>query len=144
MRLGLAEIFEKVSKISSKKEKIEFLQKNDSRALQDLIQYALHPLIKWDLPEGAPPYKPCQFVDQHGMLYSELRRLRLFVNSNGSNLNPTKLQSLFIEILECVEPKDAELLLLVKEKKLPKGVTLNLIEEVWPGLIPDVKVQEVS
>jgi hypothetical protein len=143
MKLGLGEILAKASRMKTQKEKVEYLQKNDSRPLQDIIQYALHPAITWDLPEGTPPYTPTAFLDQENMLYSEVRKLKLFVNGNGNNLTKHKLQNLFIQILESVAPKDAELLCMVKERKLPKGIPLSLIEEVWPGLIPNEADQKI-
>jgi len=145
MKLGLSEILESASQQKTIKERVAILQKHDCRPLQDLIQYALHPAIKWDLPEGSPPYSPCKYLDQEGMFYKEMRRLYLFVNDNGSRLKKTRLESLFVEILESIAPKDAELLLLVKERKLPKGLTLSVIEEAFPGLIPneqDTKVPQ--
>jgi hypothetical protein len=69
MKLGLGEILTKAAKMKTKEEKIEYLRKNDSRPLQDIIQYALHPDIKWDLPEGTPPYTPTPYLDQETMLY---------------------------------------------------------------------------
>jgi hypothetical protein len=144
MKLGIGEILSKATKMKSKEEKVEYLRKNDCRSLQDIIQYALHPAIKWDLPEGTPPYTPTAFFDQENMLYRELRKLSLFVNGNGKNLPPAKLENLFIQILESVAPEDAKLLCLVKEGKLPKGITPSLIEEVWPGLIPNETDQKVS
>jgi hypothetical protein len=143
MKLGLGEILAKASRMKTQKEKVEYLTKNDSRPLQDIIQYALHPAITWDLPEGTPPYTPTAFLDQENMLYSEARKLKLFVNGNGNNLTTHKLQNLFIQILESVAPKDAELLCMVKERKLPKGIPLSLIEEVWPGLIPNEADQKI-
>jgi hypothetical protein len=143
MKLGLGEILEKASQQKTRKDRAAVLQQHNSKALQDLIQYALHPAIVWDLPEGNPPYKPCPYLDQEGMLFKELRRLYLFVNNNGDRLKRTKLENLFIEILESIAPKDAELLLLVKERKLPKGLTPSVIEEAFPGLIPYEQDQEV-
>jgi hypothetical protein len=144
MKLGLGEILGKAAKMKTKEEKIAYLQKNDSRALQDIIQYALHPAITWDLPEGKPPYTPTPYLDQESMLYAEMRKLKLFVNGNGNNLPRTKFENLFIQLLESVAPKDAELLCMVKERKLPKGITPSLIEEIWPGLIPNEAEQKVS
>ena len=43
---------------------------------------------------------------------------------------------MFIEMLEAVHPKDAEILLCMKDKKqLVKGLTKKLIQEVFPNLI---------
>lgn len=144
MKLGLGEILGRAAKMKTQKEKVEYLKKNDSRPLQDIIQYALHPAIKWDLPEGTPPYTPTPYLDQETMLLAEMKRMALFVNGNGNNLSRVKLQNLFIQLLESVAPKDAELLCLVKERKLPKGITPSLIEDVWPGLIPNEADQKVS
>ena len=144
MKLGLGEILDNAGKLKSKNEKIEYLRKNDSRALQDILQYALHPGITWDLPEGRPPFTPTPHLDQENRLPQEMRRLYLFVNGNGNRLKPAKVETLFVQILESISPKDAELLLLAKERKLPKGITAALIDEVWPGLIPSDEDQKVS
>lgn len=144
MRLGLGEILESASKQKTRKDRVEFLLKHDSRALRDLIQYALHPAITWDLPEGNPPYKPCEFLDQEGMLYQAMKKMYLFCNGKGEHLPKLRLESLFVQILESLAPKDAELLLLVKERKLPKGLTPSVIEAAWPGLIPSEADQKVS
>jgi hypothetical protein len=144
MKLGLGEILENAGKLKTRKERSEYLRKNDSRALQDLIQYALHPLITWDLPPGKPPYKACDFLDQEDRLFQEMRRFYLFVNGNGKNLHPAKLEMIFIQILESIAPKDAKLVLLVKDRKLPKGITPSVIEDTWPGLIPNEADQKVS
>jgi hypothetical protein len=70
------------------------------------------------------------------MLYTEARRLYLFLKGGNPNLTPFRREMLFINLLETVHPNDAKLLLTVKEKKLPyKGLTLNLIKEAYPGLI---------
>ncbi len=143
MKLGLSEILFKASQIKGAKERKEYLLQNDSKSLQDIIQYALHPDIKWDLPPGNPPYQPTTFLDQENMLYSEIRKFHIFVNGNGSRLTPVRLENLFIQVLESVHPKDAELVLLVKDRKLPKGLTPSVIEDIWPGLIPNVD-QKVS
>ena len=136
MRLGIAEILKKVSESKTKEEKLEIFRKNDSSAIRTILKFALDPNIKWALPEGNPPYKPCPYLDQHSMLYQEARRLYLFVEGGNDNLKPIKRESLFITLLESVDPEDAKVLLAAKDKKLPyKGITVNLINEAYPGLI---------
>jgi hypothetical protein len=47
-------------------------------------------------------------------------------------------------MLESVHPKDALILLAMKEKKLPyKGLTKSVIAKAFPGLVEDEEVQEV-
>ncbi len=136
MRLSIAEILKKVSESKTKEEKLEIFRKHDSSAIRTILKFALDPNIKWALPEGDPPYKPCQFLDQHSMLYQEARRLYLFIEGGNDNLKPIKRESLFITLLESIDPEDAKVLLAAKNKKLPhKGITVNLINEAYPGLI---------
>ena len=136
MRLGIAEILEKVSNEPKKEVKIEMLRKHDSSAIRTVLKYALDPEIKWALPEGDPPYKPCQFLDQENMLYSEARRLYLFIEGGNPNLTSIKRENLFIQLLESITPADAKLICAAKDKKIPyKGLTVKLINEAYPGLI---------
>lgn len=136
MKLGIAEILDKVSKANTKEEKIDLLRKNDSSAIRTVLKYALDPAIKWALPKGDPPYKVCQYLDQENMLYSEARRLYLFIEGGNPNLNKVKRETLFINLLESIAPADAKLLCSAKEKKIPyKGITVKLINEAYPGLI---------
>jgi len=144
MRIGIAELLEKVSKVEKKEEKIELLRKNDSSAIRTVLKYALDPTIKWALPSGEPPYKVCPYLDQENMLYSEARRLYLFIEGGNTNLNKLKREALFIGLLESLAPADAKLLCSAKDKKLPyKGINVKLVNEAYPGLIHEqVKTSE--
>jgi hypothetical protein len=72
------------------------------------------------------------------MLYTEARRLYLFLKGGNPNLTSFRRETLYITLLETVHPDDAKLLLAIKEKKLPyKGLTLNFIKEALPGLIDE-------
>jgi hypothetical protein len=136
MRLGIAEVLNKVSEQKTKEKKIEVFRKNDSSALRTVLKYALDPAVKWALPPGTPPYKPAPYLDQQSMLYSEARRLYLFIEGGNPGLTPFKRESLFIGLIESIDPEDAKLLLAAKDKKLPvKGVTVAIVNEAFPGLI---------
>ena len=136
MRLGIAEVLKMVSEQKTKEEKINVFRKNDSSALRTVLKYALDPAVKWALPPGAPPYKPAPYLDQQSMLYSEARRLYLFIEGGNSNLTPLKRETLFIGLLESIDPEDAKVLLSAKDKKLPvKGITAAIVNEAFPGLI---------
>lgn len=137
MRKSIAEILEEASKLSNK-EKIEFLQKNNSTTLLTILRYTFDPNIKWLLPKGKPPYKPSPYLDNEGMLFQEVRRLYLFVEGGNPNLTQFKRESLFINLLESIAPKDAELLCHVKDGSLPyKGINKALVQKAFPGLIND-------
>jgi hypothetical protein len=145
MRLAIYEILQNASKLTKKEEKIQYLRNNYNPVLGNILKYTFDNQFIWDLPPGDPPYKPCEYPDSHGMLYTEARKLYLFLRGGNPNLTPFKRETLFINLLETVHPEDAKLLLSVKDKKLPyKGLTLNLIKEAYPGLIDEQeRVQEV-
>jgi hypothetical protein len=136
MRLAISEILENASKLTKKQDKIDYLRNNYNPVLGQILKYTFEEQYIWELPPGEPPYKPSEYPDTHGMLYSESRRLYLFLRGGNNNLSPFKREMLFINFLESIHPNDAKLILSVKEKKLPyKGLTLNLIKEAYPGLI---------
>jgi hypothetical protein len=88
------------------------------------------------LPEGAPPYKPCEVLDTEGRLYQEARTLPLYLYGNRPDLKQHQRENLFIGLLESLHPKDASLLIAVKDKKV-KGLNIATINEAFPGLIPN-------
>jgi hypothetical protein len=143
MPTAIYEILEETSKKKSEKEKIEYLQTHaDNNVLKTVLAGAYYPGIKWNLPPGSPPYKLCDPVNAESFLYGEARRLYIFCEG-GPEMSNVKRESLFIELLESIHPKDAEVILAMKDKKLPyKGVTPTLINKAFPGLI-DEEVQEV-
>jgi hypothetical protein len=70
------------------------------------------------------------------MLYSETRRLYIFIEGGNPNIPRVKREALFIAMLESLAPADAKLICAAKDKKLPyKGLTVKLINEAFPGLI---------
>lgn len=144
MQKAIFEILEEASKLKSEKDKIEYLrQHEDNNALMTILAGAYYDGVKWNLPPGEPPYKPCDPINAETFLYGEVRRLYLFCEG-GAALSNLRRESLFVEMLESVHPKDALILLAMKEKKLPyKGLTKSLISKAFPGLIENEEVQEV-
>lgn len=136
MQIGVAEFLEKVGKLRKTQQKVEALRANDSLVLRTILQGAFDPKVEWLLPPGTPPYKPNELVDQQHILINEIRMIKYFIKGFGDNLAPAKREQLFIALLEKVDPKDAELLCAIKEKKLPfSGITLQHVIEGLPGLI---------
>jgi hypothetical protein len=136
-RVGVAEFLEKVSKLKKKDEKVSALRANDSYIIRTVLQGAFDPRIKWLLPDGDPPYRVNDLVDQENVLIKEVRKLAYFVEGAYPNLKQVKREQMFIELLETVTPADAKMLLAMKEKKLPwKGITVDIVNEAFPGFIP--------
>jgi hypothetical protein len=143
MRLSISEILDLVSKAPNRTDRVELLRKHDNGALRTILKYALDPNIKFVLPEGEPPYKPCAYVGQETMLYREARKLYLFIEGGNDNLNPIRRETLFIQLLESIDPKDAKLLLAMKDKKMPyKGINMNVVNDAFPGMFYIEKANE--
>lgn len=137
MKLSISEILKRASEITDDASRVTWLQQNASTTLQTVLRGAFDPTIKWQLPEGDPPYKPCDLVDQHHRLFTETRKLYLFIEGGNPDLKQTRREHLFIELLEAVDPEDAKLLLAIKEKRLPyPGVTKSIVDQAFPGLLP--------
>lgn len=125
MRKSISSILKTVSEGKTVSDKVALLQQLATEPVLIILKYAFDPSIKFILPEGAPPYKPCDFLDQEGRLYAELRRLYLFVEGGNPSLTKVKREYLFIQLLESIDKQDAEMLCAVKDKKLPyKGLSL--------------------
>lgn len=136
MKLMISEILKQCGEISQRQKKIEFLRNNASPTLLSILKHTYDPNIKFLLPEGPVPYTPSNVIENHGMLYSEARKLYLFVEGGHPTLTQIKRETLFIQLLESVHPEDAKLLESVKDKKLPfKGVTKKLVQEAFEGLL---------
>lgn len=138
MKLGVSEILKKASEMKDEASRIQWLRQNNNVALETIIRGAFDPSIKWQLPEGEPPYKPNDLVDQQHRLYTEIRKMYLFIEGGNPNLKQLRRESLYIELLETVDPEDAKLLLAIKDKKLPyPNITPDLIRKAFPGILQE-------
>ncbi len=137
-------ISEILSEAGSKKtriEKIEFLRKNNSRPLRTILAGSFDPSVTFLLPEGEPPYRkddaPKGFEPSN--LHRISRRFKYFDTGGiGERLEAAKREKMFIDCLESLHPDEAELVLLMKDKKLAgkyKGITKKLVMEAFPSLI---------
>ncbi len=115
----LSEILTKVNNAKDKPKKIEILQQNDSVSLRQILKGAFDPSIKWDLPEGIPPYKEndAPAGTEHTLLASETKRLWHFVTGADTKISKIK-RTMFIQILEGLHADEAKLLVNVKDKSI--------------------------
>lgn len=143
VRKSISEVLKEAAAAKGTEAKIRVLRENDSTTLRTILAYAFDPRIEWLLPPGKPPYKPSGFVDGQGVLFQEARRLYLFVKGGNDNLKPLRREVLFINLLEAVDPADAEMLCFVKDRKLPhKSLTPTLIRKAFPGLLHEDPAQK--
>lgn len=139
MKLGVAEILGKVAAAENQKDRIALLQKYDNHAVRTVLRLAYDPTLVWDLPEKwKPEYTPSIFFDQEGALYQSLKYVNKFLVDGYAGLTQEKKQLLFIQLLESLAPADAEMMVKVKDKKLPfAGIGPATVRAAYPGLLPE-------
>lgn len=142
--LEVFEVFEKMSKLKTQKEKAEFLKSQDQRglAVRDVCQAAFDPRVVFLLPQGSVPYTPASQDSHPSTLLRKHRDLTYFVKGGqGSKIPSYKRESIFIGLLESIHPSDAEIMVNVINKKPPvKGLNKKIVQMAWPELnIPDSK-----
>lgn len=137
-KMAMSELLKRCSEFKKKEERVLALRENCDAATIKVLQLMFHPDVKFALPEGKPPFTYSQF-NEHNMLYSEVRRLYLFMEGapGTENLTPLKKEVMFIEILQAVTPDDADLLLAMKDKKSPyPGLTKDVVIAAFPEMFP--------
>jgi hypothetical protein len=138
--LGISEIFSQISKIKNVAERQNALATcANNKALMQILHACFHPEVKFVLPDGAPNYTKLEkSVDAQGTLYREAKKLYLFIEGLAPPMHQLRRETLFVQLLEALDPDDAELLLSVKDKKMPyKGITYDLVASTFPGLLPE-------
>lgn len=135
-KLAMHEILAQTAQIKDRGKQIEFLRLHGSKHLHEALAFSYDERIHWLLPATNPPYTPVTDDDEYTQMsfHRECRlgKLYYFVHGGkGANINPSQRENIFIQLLESLDPRDAELLLTLKNKKLPDGITRELIEEAY-------------
>ena len=141
---NIIETLELVGKAKTREEKRQVLTDRDNFATRALLQLNYHPDVKWHLPPGKPPYTPGQVADSTpNSLHFEVKKLDYYVDPSPHDLPMLRRESMFVELLERVDPKDAKLIIAVKDRKLSyKGLSYKLVKDTWPDLLPDIEEKE--
>ena len=139
MQLGISEILKKISEEKDAKKRKDMMASCiNNQGVLHILKLAYDPNITFNLPQGEPPYKPCQYGDQQPMLYNSLRKMYLFIGEGNPGVSKAKREVLFVNMLEALDPDDAKLIVAVKDKKLPyKNITKKFVTDVFAGLISD-------
>lgn len=140
----ISEIINQTAALKNENDKINFLRANDNSTLRQILRIGLDERIKILLPPGAPPYKPTESKEAQGMLFTEARKLYLFVQGGNDSLTPFRREMLFIQMLEAVDPEDSKILIAMKDRKLP--IPATLVNKAFPdmNIQPIVEVAEPS
>ena len=137
MQLLLNEVLQKVSNAKTKAEKVKLLQEYNTPALRQILIANFDESVVSMLPEGDVPYTKNEAPEgtEHTKLLHEYRKLYLFFKG-GANISQTRRETLFIQLLEGLHEGEAEVLCLVKDKKLGKRwkITKQCVEEAFPQI----------
>lgn len=130
----MANIIAKIEAQTTVEKQVDFLQLHSSYALKAVLGYGMDPGVKWLLPAGDPPYRPLfDAADQEGRFYVECKKLIYFVDSpEGREVKPLKREQLFIQVLESIDPRDATLLLRMKNRQLK--IMPEAIAKAFPNM----------
>ena len=141
---NILETLDLVGKAKTREEKRQILTDRDNFATRALLQLHYHPDVKWHLPPGKPPYTPGQVADSTpNSLHFEVKKFDYYVDPSPHDLPMLRRESMFVELLERVDPNDAKLIIAVKDRKLSyKGLSYKLVKDTWPDLLPDIEEKE--
>lgn len=138
MKLLISEILQKVSNAKTKQEKVKILQENNSPALRTILIANFDESVISELPEGDVPYNVNDVPEEtdHTTLYQEYRKLFYFFKGGAPQLKQSKRETMFIQLLEGLHAKEAELIVLMKDKKIGKRwkITQQCVAEAFPQI----------
>ena len=117
-------------------EVVNVLKANDSPTLREVFKCAYHPYTQWYLSDIPDNYKKPDTLPgiSRTQLYTEFRRIYLFQKGHptADGLSPEKRKNLLTQILEGLEPDDAQVFVDVLRKDLQ-------IQDLTPEIINKVK-----
>lgn len=139
---NIYEVFDEFKNAKTKQDRIEVLRRNNNYALLNVLQGAFDNNIKFTIKK-LPEYNKVDVPP--GLSYSHmteaLSRVYLFVEGNTrrpEGLTEKRAEEILIQLLESLEEKEAEVFanMIRKDLKVPY-LTSNLINEAFPGLLPE-------
>ena len=114
------EILELVNEQRTKAKKIEILKEYETDALKSIFIWNFDETVISMIPDGHVPYKENEVPvgTDHTSLRREHTQLYHFVKGGNDKLSSLRRETMFIQMLEGLHPKEAEIICLVKDKKL--------------------------
>ena len=107
------------------------------------MELAFHPNHQWlitEIPEGytIDVANKIQGMSM-GQLSTEIRKMYLFQKGDASaeKISEEKRKQLLLQILEVIEPREAEVVMGILNKDLGvKGLDYKFVKEAFPNLLP--------
>jgi hypothetical protein len=121
---------------------MDVISKNLSQTLVDVFKLTYHPDFEWKIKEIPENYKiPTDILPgiTHDSLNRQLRRLYMFRvgDPTAEKLSESRRNELLIQMLESIEPREAEVLVGIFNKDLGvKGLDYKFVKEAFPNMLP--------
>jgi hypothetical protein len=135
----ISEVLTEAGTLSKREERIKFLQMNKSPGLTDILRINYDESIVPALPAGAPSFRKDDAPKgyEYTILNKAYTQFKYFFKGPIANgMKPLKREGLFLNLLESLNPEEAELLIAAKDKKMKyKGITKKLVCDAFPNLI---------
>lgn len=148
MKKYMYEILDQINSTDSKNEKKRIMLENSTAWFKQFLVYAFDPRYQFYVNKFPKEYQePDDMAPgiSYSDIQSELKRAYLFMKGNATadSLTEEKRNILLIQMLESFEVKEAQVFVNMLNKDLKtRGLTYNLVTEVFPGLLPEKNEQE--
>lgn len=112
------------------------LLKSGGENVRLVLSLAYDPRVKFNVPKGAPSYKPMTGVDNEGLFYRLLakRHFKYFIHGN-MDIQQVKRERMFVDMLQAIHPDDAQMIIAIKDnKQLWPAITYSLIKKTYPEM----------
>ena len=132
------EVLELVSKQRTKAKKVDVLREYRDDSLTAILIWNFDETVESAIPQGDVPFKSNDVPvgTDHTSLRREWRQLYHFVKGGNSSLSGLRRETMFIQMLEGLHPKEAEIVCLTKDKRLTESYKLSydVVKEAYPDI----------
>lgn len=134
------EILDEFKRAPTRSEKIKVLRENNTLEFETTLRLVFDPRVHF-VPMEIPPYKPLDTPPGMGYtsIFKELPRMYIFVENSPEfpkNLPAKRRKEILIQILEALEPKEAQVFVGILQKNLGiEESDAEIIKEAYPNLL---------
>jgi len=132
------EVLDLVTEQKTDAKKVAILKEYECDILKSLFIWNFDDSIISLLPEGKVPYKANEnpLGTDHSSLRREQRNLYMFVKGGNDQLSTVRRETIFIQMLEGLHPKEADIIVAVKDGDLEDmyDVPFDVVEEAYPDI----------
>jgi len=132
------EILELANEQKTHAKKVSVLQEYECMVLKSLFIWNFDDSVISLLPQGPVPYKPNEnpLGTDHSSLRREQKNLYMFIKGGNDSLSTIRRETIFIQLLEGLHPKEADIIIAVKDKALEDkyDIDFEVVEEAFPDI----------